>query len=69
MALPGMPLPGSGSDSVWQARAKDRITAIIFNRICNKHHIPEDIKLYMHDYIRFYWLSKYDNALNNRHNN
>ena len=67
MAVSGM--PSAGSTTVWEARGKDRVTAIIFNKICNKYNIPEDVKLYMHDYIRFYWLYKYDRAINRRYEN
>ena len=58
-----MASPGGDPDDVFRARAKDRITVILFNKICEKHNVPLDLKMYIQDYFRYFWLNKY-NRLN-----
>ena len=58
-----MASPGGDPDDVFRARAKDRVTGILFNKICEKHNVTLHLKIYIQDYFRYFWLNKY-NRLN-----
>jgi len=54
MALP------SNSEDVFKARAQDRINNILLGKICQKYNVPLDLKIYIHDYFRYYYLERFN---------